>query len=74
MWCLFSGDENLFGETMGRTFAASINLGKRIELELRQVDYDTLFGTFGAEPGITSIAGDVTTQGWKTKLAKEVAQ
>ncbi|MBE7683264.1 hypothetical protein [Paenibacillus sp. P13VS] len=51
-----------------------IDLDKRIELELRQVDYDTLFRTVGAELGITSSAGDVTTQGWKTKLAKEVAQ
>lgn len=51
-----------------------INLDKRIELELGQVDYDTLFRTVGAELGITSTAGDVTTQGWKTKLAKEVAQ
>ncbi|MCG7381715.1 hypothetical protein [Paenibacillus sp. ACRRY] len=54
--------------------SGQINLDKRIELELRQVDYDTLFRTVGAELGITSTAGDVTTQGWKTKLAKEVAQ
>ncbi|CAI6052409.1 hypothetical protein PAECIP112173_01446 [Paenibacillus sp. JJ-100] len=54
--------------------SGTINLDKRIELELRQVDYNTLFRTVGAELGITSTAGDVTTQGWKTKLAKEVAQ
>lgn len=51
-----------------------INIDKRIELELRQVDYNALFRTVGAELGINSSTGDVTTQGWKTKLAKEVAQ
>ncbi|MEC0124161.1 hypothetical protein [Paenibacillus pabuli] len=51
-----------------------IVIDARVELELRQVDYDALFRTVGAELGIKSTAGDVTTQGWKTKLAKEVAK
>ncbi|WP_413374641.1 hypothetical protein [Paenibacillus taichungensis] len=46
----------------------------RVELELRQVDYDALFRTVGAELGMTTAAGEVGTLGWKTKLAKEVAK
>ncbi|GAS82411.1 hypothetical protein BK131_03375 [Paenibacillus amylolyticus] len=51
-----------------------INKDARTELELRQVDYNALFRTVGSELGMTTAAGEVGTLGWKTKLAKEVAQ
>ncbi|MGW8957657.1 hypothetical protein [Paenibacillus sp. NPDC055715] len=49
---------------------------ERIEQELRQVDYDDLFKTVGTNLGLVDIqksSGEVSTQGWRTKAAKEVA-
>ncbi|MET3211165.1 UNVERIFIED_CONTAM: Zn/Cd-binding protein ZinT [Paenibacillus sp. PvR008] len=49
---------------------------ERTEQELRQVDYDDLFKTVGTNLGLVDIqksSGEVSTQGWRTKAAKEVA-
>ncbi|KAF6574692.1 hypothetical protein G9G54_22400 [Paenibacillus sp. EKM212P] len=49
---------------------------ERVEQKLRQVDYDDLFKIVGSNLGLVDTqqsSGEVSTQGWKTKLAKEVA-
>jgi hypothetical protein len=51
-------------------------VNERVEQELIQVDYDNLFKTVGTNLGLVDTqqsSGKVSTQGWKTKLAKEVA-
>lgn len=50
---------------------------KSIEQELRQVDYNALFRTVSAQLGLNEAqhaSGEVNAMGWKTKVAKEVAQ
>ncbi|MDY8048549.1 hypothetical protein UY416_19865 [Paenibacillus polymyxa] len=49
---------------------------ERVEQELRQVDYDDLFKTVGTNLGMVDTqrpSGEVSTQGWRSKFAKEVA-
>lgn len=50
---------------------------ERVEQELRQVDYDDLFKTVGTNLGLVDTqqsSGELSTQGWRTKLAKDVAK